>query len=139
MLEMENIQQAYNEVCANTQNKKKVRNYRENKCIYITRIYNILKERKYEVGKYNIFKIYEPKERIIVSQSLQDKVINHLISRQILYPALLPCLINENVASIKNKGTRYGIELSKKFHNTCKVKYGEYYILKCDISKFFKS
>ena len=136
---MENILEAYNEVCYNTKNKKKVRNYRENKCIYISRIYNILKNREYEVGEYNVFTIYEPKERRIVSQSLQDKVINHLVSRQILYPALIPCLINENVASIKNKGNKYGVELANRFHNKCKIKYGEYYILKCDISKFFAS
>ena len=136
---MENILEAYNEVCYNKKNKKKVRNYRENKCIYISRIYNVLKNREYEVGEYNVFTIYEPKERRIVSQSLQDKVINHLVSRQILYPALIPCLINENVASIKNKGTKYGVELANRFHNKCKIKYGEYYILKCDISKFFAS
>ena len=74
-----------------------------------------------------------------MSQGLQDKVINHLISRQILYPALIPCLIDENVASLEKKGTSYGIKLVKKFHTACKVKYGEYYILKCDISKFFDS
>ena len=138
MLKIENIISAYNEVCSHTRNKKKVRNYKEYKCIYITRIYNILKNKNYTVGKYNVFTIYEPKKRIIVSQGLQDKVINHLISRQILYPALLPCLIDENVASIKNKGTSYGIKLAKKYHNICKVKYVEYYILKfANIMIFF--
>ena len=122
-----------------TRNKRKARNYREFKCVYISRICKILSKRKYEVGKYNVFTIYEPKKRIIVSQNLQDKVINHLISRQILYPALMPCLIEENVASIENKGTKYGLELANKFHRKCKIKYKEYYILKCDISKFFAS
>ena len=36
-------------------------------------------------------------------------------------------------------GTKKGYELLKKYHRKCKVKYGEYYILKCDISKFFAS
>ena len=73
---MENIQKAFDEVYRNTKNKRKVRNYREYKCIYISRIYNILKDRRYTVGKYNVFTIYEPKERRIVSQGLQDKIIN---------------------------------------------------------------
>ena len=120
---MENINKAYNEVCLHTKNKKKVRNYKENKCIYISRIYNILKNKSYEVGKYNVFKIYEPKERIIVSQNLQDKVINHLISREILYPSIIPCLINENVASLKNKGTSYGLLLATEYHRKCKAKF----------------
>lgn len=136
---MQNIIMAYNEVCSNTKNKRKVRNYKEYKCIYISRIYQILQKQEYEVGPYNIFTIYEPKERRIVSQNLQDKVINHLVSRCILYPAILPCLINENVASIEGKGTKYGIELATNFHRKCKIKYGNYYILKCDISKFFAS
>lgn len=136
---MEHILEAYNEVCANTKNKKKVRNYREFKCIYISRIYNVLKNKSYEVGPYNVFTIHEPKTRRIVSQSLHDKVINHLVSRYILYPSLIPCLISENVASIKNKGTSEGLRLAYSFHRKCKINYGTYYILKCDISKFFAS
>lgn len=139
LLKMENIEQAYNEVCSHTRNKRKVGNYKEYRCIYISRIYNVLLNRDYKVGKYNVFTIYEPKERIIVSQNLQDKVINHLISRQILYPSIIPCLIDANVASLENKGTKYGIQLVKRFHRECTIKYKEYYILKCDISKFFAS
>ena len=130
---------AYNEVCRNTKNKNKVRNYKEYKCVYISRIYDALKNKEYEVGPYNVFTIYEPKERRIVSQGLHDKVINHLVSREILMPSIIPCLVDENVASRENMGTKKGYELLKKYHRKCKVKYGEYYILKCDISKFFAS
>ncbi len=135
----ENIVNAYNEVCRNTKNKRKVENLKEYKTIYISRIYNILKNKSYIVGPYNTFTIYEPKERIISSQNVQDKIINHLVSRYILYPAILPCLLDVNVASRKNMGTSKGIDLSLKFHNKCKIKYDHYYILKCDISKFFYS
>lgn len=136
---MENILEAYNEVCRNTKNKRKVRNYKEYKCIYISRIYETLKNKTYEVGPYNVFTIYEPKERRIVSQSLHDKVINHLVSREILMPSVIPCLIDENIASRKNMGTKKGYELFRKYIRKCKIKYGNYYILKCDISKFFAS
>ena len=136
---MENIQEAFNEVCRNTKNKRKVANYKQYKCIYISRIYNILKNKSYKVGPYNVFTIYEPKERRIVSQNLQDKIINHLVSRNILYPVLMPCLISENVASIKERGTKEGLRLSRLYHQKCIIKYKTYYILKCDISKFFAS
>ena len=36
-------------------------------------------------------------------------------------------------------GTSKGLEYAKKFHSICKQKYKTYYILKCDISKFFAS
>ena len=135
----ENIISAYNEVCRNTKNKRKVAIFKEYKCIYVSRIYNILRSKTYTPGPYNIFTIYEPKKRRIVSQNLLDKVINHLVSRHILYPALLPCLLDVNVASRKGLGTSEGIRLAMNFHGICKIKYGIYYVLKCDISKFFAS
>ncbi len=70
---------------------------------------------------------------------MQDKIINHLIARYILYPAILPCLLDVNVASRKGLGTHQGLILAQKFHNICNIKYTKYYILKCDISKFFAS
>ena len=81
----------------------------------------------------------EPKERLIVSQQMSDKLVNHLVSRYILHPALLPCLIDTNVASRKDKGTKAGLEYYQKFRKICKSKYGKYYILKCDVKKFFSS
>ena len=135
----ENIVSAFNEVCKNTKNKKKVAKFKEYKCIYIARIYNILKNKTYKPGPYNVFTIYEPKERRIVSQNMQDKVINHLVARYILHPAILPCLLDVNVASRKGLGTSEGIRLAMNFHRICKAKYKTYYILKCDISKFFAS
>ncbi len=139
LYKFENIQSAFNEVCKNTKNKKKVARFKEYKCIYISRIYDILQTKTYRPGPYNVFTIYEPKKRRIVSQNMQDKVINHLVARHILYPALLPCLLDVNVASRKGLGTSEGIRLAMNFHKICKVKYKTYYILKCDISKFFAS
>lgn len=136
---LENIFSAYDEVCRNTKNKRKVANYKQYKCIYISRIYKTLITKNYTVGPYNIFNIYEPKKRRIVSQNMHDKVINHLVSRYILYPSLLPCLVDSNVASRKGLGTKKGVELASNFHRICKIKYNKYYILKCDISKFFAS
>ena len=97
----DNIVQAYNEVCKNTKNKRKVECFKEYKCLYISRIHDILKNRNYKVGKYNVFTIYEPKERRIVSQNMQDKVVNHLVARYILYPAILPCLLDFNLSAIR--------------------------------------
>ena len=136
---MENIQTAFNEVCRNTKNKRKVETFKEYKCTYTTRIYNILKNEQYVVSPYNVFTIFEPKERRIVSQNMQDKIINHLVARYILYPAILPCLQDFNVASRKNMGMSYGLKLYRKYRKHYASKYKTYYILKCDISKFFAS
>ena len=136
---LENIMQAFDEVCKNMKNKKKVNEYKQYKCIYISRIYNDLKNKTYKVGPYNKFTIYEPKERKIVSQGIYDKIINHLVARYILMPALIPKLIEQNVASRKNLGTKAGLYYHYKYLQLCKIKYGTFYILKFDISKFFAS
>lgn len=120
---LENIEKVFNEVCRNTKNKKKVEEYKELKCAHIYHIHKLLQERKYQVGKCNVFTIYEPKERKIVSQELQDKIVNHLVARYILYPAILPCLLDVNVASRKNLGTSKGRELANRYRKECKIKY----------------
>lgn len=91
------------------------------------------------LGPYNVFTIYEPKERRIISQGMIDKVINHIVARYLLYPAILPCLLDFNVASRKNMGTHKALELYHKYQHYFTNRYGTYYILKCDISKFFAS
>ena len=136
---LENIMNAFDEICKNTRNKRKVYRYKEHKCRNIFRVYNILESRSYKPGKPFVFKIYEPKERRIESQTMEDKLINHLVSRYILYPAILPCLLETNVASRKDKGTSAGRKYFKEYTRICKVKYGTYYILKCDVNKFFHS
>ena len=134
---IENINKAFNEVCRNTRNKRKVNKYKEYKCIYISRIYNTLKNRQYKVGKYNVFTIYEPKKRRIVSQNMFDKTINHLVARHILIPSLIPCLIDQNVASRTGMGTSKALEYFNSYRNICNYKYKDYYVLKCDIKGFF--
>ena len=139
MCDVNNIMLVYEEVCRNTRNKSRVNTYREYKCSNIAKIYNVLMNHSYIVGPYNVFTIYEPKERRIVSQRMFDKIVNHLVARYILMPSIFPSLIDENVASRKNMGTKAGLLYVKEYMRKCKIKYGKYYILKCDISKFFAS
>ena len=139
MYKIENIQRVFNEICKNTKNKRRVESYKQFKCANIYDVYNTLKNKEYKPAKFNVFEIYEPKKRRIVSQEMKDKLINHLVARYILYPSILPCLIDANVASRKNMGTSKGIELANKYRKICNIKYKKYYVLKCDISKFFAS
>ena len=126
---IDNIKQAYNEVSKNTRNKNRVSKLKEYKSLYIYRVYLTLTNKNYIIGPYNTFTIYEPKERIIVSQNIEDKIINHLVARYILYPIILPCLLDVNVARRKNMGTRKGLEIAQSSHNKCKVKYNYLYCM----------
>ena len=137
--DFQNILHSFNEVRKNTNNKRRVFNMTQYKSVYIKRVYETLINKNYSVGSYIKFTITDPKERLIVSQNIHDKIINHLVARFILYPALLPCLLDVNVASRKDLGTSAGLKFSTKFRNICNIKYKNYYILKCDIHHFFAS
>lgn len=133
-INISNIIKIYKKIKRNTKNKKKLELFEDYYCLNIVNIYNLLKYKKYDGGTYNIFKIYEPKERIIMSQDITNKIINHFVSYYYLLPTL-NCFIDSNVATRKNKGTSYGIKLLKKYLNEIKNK--DFYILKCDIKKYF--
>ena len=128
---IENIIKAYKVVRKNTLNKNKIYKFEEYYTSNISNVFRLLND--YKVGKYNIFLIRENKYRIIMSQNINDKIINHLMA-DILIKVLEPSLISANVASRKGKGTSYGIKCLKKYLNSMN---GEVYALKFDISKFF--
>ena len=139
MYKIENIESVFNEICRNTKNKRKVQRFKEYRSVNITRIHDILEERKYVPGPYTRFVLYEPKRRNVVSQQMIDKAVNHLVSRHILMPALCGCLIETNAASRPKKGTGKALEYYEKYRKICNAKYKKYYVLKCDIKNFFYS
>lgn len=136
IFDMKNIIYIYDKrIKLNTKNKHKLEIFENN---YVSNTYyikKILESKKYIPGKYNIFMIKEPKIRLIMSQNVIDKVINHLVSEYFLVNILDKYLIPNNIATRKNKGTHYGIKILKKYLNELKNK--EFYILKFDISKYF--
>lgn len=101
------------EIKKNVKNKKKILEFERNKIEYLLCIKNLLESGEYNAGRYNIFLVYKPKIRVVMSQSVYDKIINHYIARFILIPKLENYLNNRNCATRKNMGTSYAIELLK--------------------------
>ena len=126
-----------NVVSKNTKNKQKIEKFNDYYSINIINIKNIINSGNYIPGKYNIFLVREPKIRIIMSQNITDKVINHLIAKYFLIDVFDKTLVDFNIATRLNKGTHYGIKLTKKYLNEMKIKYDTFYYLKFDISKYF--
>ena len=122
------------QVKANTKNKRKIYKFEEYYTANITNVFHLLNDEKYKVNEYNIFLIKDPKYRIIMSQKMNDKIINHVMA-DILIKVLDSSLIDTNVATRKNKGTHYGIKYLKKYLNN--LKSSTIYALKFDISKYF--
>ena len=125
------------EISKNVKNKKKLVKFEINKVQNITNIIDMLNRGKIGHEHYNIFLIYEPKCRLIMSLSIKDKIINHFVTRYALEAKLTKYLDLRNVATRKGMGTDYGIRLVIKYLK--KLKSNKFYILKIDISKYFYS
>ena len=125
------------EISKNVKNKKKLVKFEINKVQNITNIIDMLNRGKIGHEHYNIFLIYEPKCRLVMSLSIKDKIINHFVTRYALEAKLTKYLDPRNVATRKGMGTDYGIRLVIKYLK--KLKNNKFYILKIDISKYFYS
>lgn len=59
-----------NEVRKNIKNKKKILVFERNKIEYLIDIKRVLENNLYDGGKYNIFLVFKPKIRVVMSQSI---------------------------------------------------------------------
>ena len=123
------------QIRVNTKNKYKIKRFEDFYSVNISRVKKTFEMGNYNGGIYNIFLIQEPKYRIIMSQNIYDKLINHVVATKFLLPVLDKSLIDTNIATRFNKGTHFGIKLIKKYLNL--LKGDTVYALKYDISKYF--
>lgn len=126
-----------NVIKKNTKNKIKIEQFENYYSENMVMIKDILKSKTYSPDKYNIFFIKEPKLRIIMSQNIKDKIINHLVAKYFLIDSFDSLLIKENCATRIEKRTHYAISLFKKYLNNEKSRYELFYVLKFDINKYF--
>ena len=139
MYDLNNIIKMTDKVCSRVRNKRLVDKFEVYKSEHILNIKNRLESRNVVFDKYNIFMITDPKCRVIMSLNIEDKIINHLVSKYILVKTFENKYIDSMVATRKNKGTSYGIKLLKKYLNEIKKEYSNFYVLKIDIKKYFYS
>lgn len=132
-----NLKFIYRKIMVSTCHKEKLVRFELAFTSNMVKIYDDLKNKEYTHGDYNVFLIKEPKYRVIMSENMYDKIVNHLVSYFILIPCLEKKLIDTNVATRKGKGTKYGIFYLKKYLNKIKINHDNVYVLKCDISKYF--
>ena len=139
LVDIDKIIAMYKIIRANTKNRGKLHKFELFYSSNIISILNVLKYHKYEHSHYNVFLVQEPKYRIIMSEIMSDKVVNHLVSHYCLDPGITPHLIPQNVATRKGMGTKEGIRYVKKYINKLKLNHDKVYVLKCDIKKYFYS
>ena len=138
---MDNLYKMWDIIKSTCKNKKEVYKFSLNLNTNIYNIYVSLKNKTYVPDKYMTFMIFEPKPRLVMSQSIKDKIVNHFITNYYLIPYLESSLIDSNVATRKGKGSSYGNDLLQKYFNKLLInnRNCEIYCLKMDVSKYFYS
>lgn len=90
----------------------------------------------YSMGRYNIFYVYEPKKRMIMSLQFKDRVAQHAIY-SILNPYFEKQFISDSYACRVGKGTHRAIRQLQRWLRKTDRSLKRFYYLKLDISKYF--
>ena len=106
---------------------------------YIMWLYEQLKLCKYKHGKYITFYITEPKLRKIEKTKYIDRIVHRWYVNSFIEPYFVPQFINTSYACLKGKGMHKACLDVQKAMKHCKNIWGEYYILKMDIKKYFEN
>ena len=106
---------------------------------YIMWLYENLKNGTYKHGGYTTFYITEPKIRRIEKSKYIDRIVHRWYVNNFIEPFFVPQFINTTYACLKNRGMhKETLDLQKAMKH-CKIIWGNYYILKMDVKKYFEN
>lgn len=131
----ENLYDAYKGCRKSKQHKGEVIRFEVNLSSNITKLMDEIITKKYKLGKYKEFLIYEPKERVIEALPFRDRVVIKCFCDVALKNKIDRKLIYDNAACRKEKGTTFAIRRLEKFlrNEYSKERNNKIYFLKCDI------
>lgn len=136
----ENLYQAHLKARKCKRGKKDVIEFELSLSTNLWSIYDELKSRNYTIGGYKKFTIYEPKKREIQALAYRDRIVQHTLCDEYLYPLLTARFIYDNGACQKGKGTDFAHNRLNDFLRTYYKEHGnDGYMLKADIRHFFPS
>jgi len=132
----ENLYKAY--LCArkNKRYRREVLEYSYNLEENLIQLQNELIWKIYKVGEYREFYVYEPKKRLVMALPFKDRILQWAIYNE-LYPFYSKKFITHTYACIKGRGTHKAINQLQKWLRQLNRKWGKFYCLKMDISKYF--
>ncbi|MDB5254776.1 MAG: RNA-directed polymerase [Candidatus Nomurabacteria bacterium] len=139
IISIENLLVTWDRFVRGKRHKTDVVRYQSRLSDNIVKLHGLLFSRKYEHGAYSAFNISDPKPRNIHKASVQDRLLHHLIYKE-LYPYFENRFIYDSYSCRENKGTHRALDRFKQFADkVSKNNIRTCYILKCDIKKFFAS
>lgn len=107
----------------------------------LVRLTEELSKKTYKPGKYKVFTIYDPKQRLIEALPYKDRVVLMCFCKNVLEPILEKRLVYDNAASRQGKGSAFAVSRLYGFMRKLYINTGgnDSYFLKCDIAKYFQN
>lgn len=108
--------------------------HNKNKEENIMKLHNLLKSQNYKTSQYDIFKVFEPKERDVYRLPyFPDRICHHAIMN-ILEPVFVAVFTGDSYSCIKGRGIH---KASFNLRKALRSKTETIYCLKLDIKKFY--
>jgi len=98
----------------------------------ISRLREELLTETYKHGRYTLFKVYDPKERVIAAAPMRDRVVHHAV-HDVIEPVLDRMFIYDSYACRKDKGTHRALRRASSFLHANR------YTLHLDVKGYFPS
>ncbi len=134
-----NIEKAYRQTQkADRKFKKDAILFSMTKELNLVALWQELRTKKYVVGDYITFKVFESKERIVNAPRIRDKVVQFAV-QNVISQIYEKVYISDSFACRKDKGTHKAVDRVQHFMKLCQWKYGGGWIIKLDVAKFFYS
>ena len=138
-LTYEKIMEAHKKSSANKNCRRDVVLFNLKQEAYVNYIYDELKNQTYKHGGYKVFFVTEPKLRKIEKSRYIDRIVHRWLVDNFLEPAFVPTFITTSFACIKGRGMHRAALYVQKCMKSALAKWGEYYVLKMDVAKYFDS
>jgi len=134
--DIENLRAALRSSSKTKKHIRSVKRVLENDEKYLHNLQELLLNEQFVNGKYHIFQLTERgKERTIHSLPFYpDRIVHHAIV-QVCAPFWIKSFIRDTYASIPGRGIHDGVRRIQRIMPHCEG----YYVLKCDITKFYPS
>jgi len=104
----------------------------------LLRLQRELRDENYQVGRYHVFQIYEPKPRAVAALPFRDRIAQHSLVAQ-LEPIFERGFIADSYACRPGRGLHRGADRAQAMLRAVKRQYGRLYVLKADVASYFAS
>ena len=141
VLTFQNLYDSATRCSKNVKWKKSTAHYLLNQLKETLKLYTDLRDGNYRERRHKQFKVYEPKERDVLSISFRDRVYQRTLNDLGLDPIMTKSFIYDNCACQKGKGTDFARgRLKEHLHRFYREhKTNEGFLIHIDIKKYYPS